>query len=249
MTKTNIFIRLALICAGFLAVGVGASFAFAPFIEDTITLMMIIKWVTVVYVIGLVYWFKVSSEIGLTSKSNWKSLVLYWPIALIALLSMSGGWNSNEVSLIIQIALLAIAVAITEEVIFRGFFFHYLRKLTPGLIVLISSLAFGGMHLAGLFANIPVDVVLAQAYAAAGWGMVVGNAKARYAGLAIPIFAHAVFDFAALGARGSVEALLVYDPNITFGMLFAGTIFWGWGIWLLFIGKRRNSFLKLSSES
>jgi len=151
--------------------------------------------------------------------------------------------------LVTQIALLAIAVGITEEVIFRGFFFHYLRKLTPVSVVLISSLAFGSMHFAGLFANIPVEVVLAQVYFAAGWGTVVGNAKARYAGLAIPIFAHAAFDFATLGAKGGVQELLVYDPQITFGMLFAGTIMWAWGIWLLVSGKRHNSFLARTPAS
>lgn len=249
MTNTNMFFRLLLICIGFFVVNRGASLALAPFIEETLTLMMISKWVTVIYVIGLACWLKLSSEIGLTFEGNWKSLVLYWPIALVMLLSMAGGWNSNEASLVIQIALLAIAVGINEEVIFRGFFFHYLRKLTPVSTVLISSLAFGLMHFAGLFANIPVDIVMAQVYFAAGFGTIIGNAKARYAGLAIPIFAHAVFDFAAIGAKGGVQELLVYDPTITFGLLFAGTIMWVWGIWLLFYGKRRNSFRALTPTS
>lgn len=249
MTKTNIAIRLILICIGFFVVSKGASIAFNMVVEDPLTSMMLTKWVTVVYVVGLVYWLKISSEVGLTFDRSLKTLSLYWPVALIAILSLAGGWQSTEVSLLINIALLAIAVGIGEEVIFRGFFFYYLRQMQPVSIILISSIAFGFMHLPGIFANIPTDVVLAQVYFAAGIGMVFGNARARFRCLTIPIFVHAAFDFVALGAKGSIEEMLVYDEQIVFGMLFAGTITWAWGIWLLFVGKRRNSFAQLAAES
>lgn len=249
MTKTNIFFRLLLICVGFFVINKGVAVAIGPYVEDTLTLMVISKWVMVFLVIGLAWRLKLFSEIGLTPGWSWKSLVLCWPIALIMLLSLGGGWNSNEVSLILLVAALALAASLTEETIFRGFFFHYLRNFSPVLIILVSSLAFGSMHLAGLFTDIPVDVVFAQVYFAAGFGAVLGNARARYAGLAVPFFVHAIFDFVTLGAKGGLQELLVYDSTITFGMLFAGTIMWVWAIWLLFIGKRRNSFRAIKPAS
>lgn len=255
MTKTNITIRLMLIILGFFAVSKGASLTINPLIEDPLTSLMLIKWVTAVYVIGLAYWLKISSKIGLTYEKNWKSLGLYWPIALLAVFSLANGWNSTEISLLLTVALFAIAVGIGEEVIFRGFFFHYLREMKPVSIILISSLAFGAIHLGWLFKGVPLEVVLVQVYFAVGVGVIFGNAKARFGGLAIPIFVHAALDFVALGAKGSVEEVLsidekpAYDEQIIFGMLFAGTIVWAWGIWLLYIGKRRNNFIQFSPES
>ena len=101
----------------------------------------------------------------------------------------------------------------------------------------------------GFLAQLPTEVVLAQVYFAAGSGMILGNAKARYGALSVPIFVHAAFDFAALGAKGGIQEMLVFDQQIVFGMLIGGTILWAWGLWLLYIGKRRNSFIKLSTES
>ena len=247
MTKANIFYRLAFIYVSFLIVGKLATYFLHPIIGDPLTLMMVVKWILVAYVLGLAYHFNLFSEIGLRQKGNWKSLILYWPIWLIVLLSLAGGWQSTDPMLVINIALFVIAVGITEEVIFRGFFFHYLKKLQPSLVILISSIAFGSMHMMGFLAQFPTELVLAQVYFAAGSGMILGNAKARYGALSVPIFVHAAFDFAALGAKGGIQEF-VYDEQIVFGMLFGGTILWAWGIWLLYIGKRRNSFLKLSTE-
>ena len=249
MTKTYIFIRLTLIYLGFLAVGKGASTAFNPIVEDPLTSMMLIKWATAVYVLGLVYWLKLSSQVGLTFERSWKSLGLYWPIGLLAVLSLANGWHSTEVGQLITIALIVIAVGIGEEVIFRGFFFHYLRHMQPVSIILISSLAFGAIHLLWVFKGVPTEVVLAWFYMATGYGIILGNAKARFGGLIIPIFVHAAFDFVALGSKGEVQEVIAYDPKILYGMLFAGTIMWAWGIWLLYVGKKRNSFIQLSPKS
>ncbi len=249
ITKKNIFYRLAFIYVSFLIVNNLATYLLKPFIGDPLTLMTVTKWICVLYVLGLAYHFNLFTEIGFRQKGNWKSLILYWPIWLIALLSLAGGWQSTDPMLVINIALFVIAVGITEEVIFRGFFFHYLKAFKPSLVILISSIAFGSMHMMGFLAQLPTELVLAQVYFAAGVGMILGNDKARHGALSVPIFVHAAFDFAALGAKGGIQEMLVFDQQIVFGMLIGGTILWAWGLWLLYIGKRRNSFIKLSTES
>ena len=244
VSKTSIAIRLAFIYVSFLIVNKSATYLGKPFIGDPLTLMMVAKWICVPYVLGLAYYLKLFSEIGLRQKGHWKSLILYWPIWLVALLSLAGGWQATDPMLVINILLFVIAVGITEEVIFRGFFFHYLRVLQPGVVILISSAAFGSMHLMGFFAQFPTGLVLAQVYFAAGFGMILGNDRARHGALSVPIFVHAAFDFAAMGAKGGLQEMLVHDPQIVLGMLIGGTMLWAWGLWLIYIGKRRNSFIK-----
>ena len=173
-------------------------------------------------------------------KVNWRTLRLYWPIALIALLTLAGGITETSTSTLIKIAFLSLAVGIGEELMFRGLVFYWFDSVSLRKRILISAFAFGGMHLFGLFSNIDAAVILAQVYFAASLGVIFAYARSQDYSILLPILVHALFDFVAIGGKGGVSETFT-DDKILFGLLFAGTIAWGWSGYLLWKASEKNN--------
>jgi membrane protease YdiL (CAAX protease family) len=106
--------------------------------------------------IGAVLSRRMHRQAGLVAQVNWRTLPLYWPIALILGLIWLGPLTLPSVTDAAKILVLCVAVGISEELMFRGLVFHWFRKLPVRYLLLASAGSFGAMHLAGFITEIHV---------------------------------------------------------------------------------------------
>ncbi len=192
------------------------------------------KWLLAILVLGAVLGAGLRRQAGLAAQVNWRTLPLYWPMALLLCLLWLGPASPPSVTDAAKILVFCVAVAISEELMFRGLLFHWFRLWPTRGVVLVSASAFGAMHLAGLFTEIHPAVILSQAYFAFALGLIFAGARARDVSILLPIAVHAVFDIFALSAKGgSVSKTFENVEQAVTGMLFAGTIALVWGLVLL----------------
>jgi membrane protease YdiL (CAAX protease family) len=191
------------------------------------------KGAFVILLLGAVVSAGLRRQAGLVARVNWRTLPLYWPMALILGLIWLGSQNPPGPTDAAKILIFCLAVGISEELMFRGLVFHWFRKMPAQGVVLVSASAFGVMHLAGLATEIHPAVILSQAYFAFAVGLIFANARARDVSILLPIAVHAGFDFLAVSARGSVSQTFENVEQMVAGMLIAGTIALAWGLFLL----------------
>jgi membrane protease YdiL (CAAX protease family) len=191
------------------------------------------KGVFAILLLGAVVGAGLHRQAGLVAQVNWRTLPLYWPMALILGLIWLGSPNPPSATDAAKILVFCLAVGINEELIFRGLVFHWFRRLSVRGVLLVSAGSFGAMHLAGFITEIHPAVILSQVYFAFAVGLVIANARARDVSIMLPIAVHAVFDFLAVSAKGSVSQTFENVEQMVFGMLFAGTIALAWGLFLL----------------
>ena len=198
------------------------------------------KWLLAILLLGAVLSAGLRRQAGLVAQVNWRTLPLYWPMALIVGLIWLGSESSPSVIDAARILAFCVAVGISEELMFRGLVFHWFRGLSPRSLVLVSASSFGAMHLAGLGTEMHPAVVFSQAYFAFALGVIFAGARARDVSILLPIAVHAVFDFLAISARGSVSQTFENVEQMVTGMLFAGTIALAWGLFLLWRLKAKD---------
>ncbi len=191
------------------------------------------KWLLAILLLGAVLSTGLRRQAGLVAQVNWRTLPLYWPMALILGLIWLGSENLPSVTDAAKILVFCVAVGIAEELMFRGLVFHWFRRLPLRYLVLVSASSFGAMHLVGLGSEIHPAVILSQAYFAFALGVIFAGARARDVSILLPIAVHAGFDFFAISAKGSVSQTFENVEQMVTGMLFAGTIALVWGLFLL----------------
>lgn len=216
-----------------------------PFLEPITGMgfMMINKTIFAAGLLILVYGLKLQRQCGLVLKANWRTLPLYWPMALIAGLTLASGINTDTSGSMLAIIFVTVLVgSFGEELMFRGLVFHWFRDLSVRKRILISAFSFGGLHLLG--AGIDFEIILAQVYFAAGLGLVWGYARARDYSIMIPIMTHVIFNLIAIGSKGGVvEGASSAPPEqVVIGVLAVGTIGWAWGGFLLWKAGRKSDF-------
>ena len=215
--------------------------------------MMINKTIFAVGLLILVYALKLQRQCGLVFKANWRTLPLYWPMALIAGLTLTSGINTDTSGSMLAIIFVTVIVgSFGEELMFRGLVFHWFRDLSVRKQILISAFSFGGLHLLGLFSGIDPAIILAQVYLAAGFGLIFGYARARDYSIMIPIMIHVIFNLITLGSKGGVVEAASAAPTeqVVVGMLAVGTLSWAWGGFLLWKAGKKSDFASpLSSIS
>ena len=204
--------------------------------------------ITLLFAVGLlvfVYRLKIQWPCGLILKANWRTLPLYWPMALIAGLTLTSGINTDTSgSMFAIIFLTVLAGSFGEELMFRGLVFHWFRDVSVRKQILISAFAFGGLHLLGLASTIDPVIILAQVNFAASFGVIFGYARARDYSIMIPILIHVIFNLITLGSKGGVEeaASTASTEQMVIGMLAISTISWAWGGFLLWNAGREKYF-------
>ncbi len=99
---------------------------------------------------------------------------------------------------------------ILEELVFRGVTYGLLEKagLKPGLIILISSLLFGAIHL-----------ILVQVLYAAFFGMFLGFLRYKYRSIKITIVTHILFNFTGTYISSFIEPVIYILGGISMFVL------------------------------
>jgi membrane protease YdiL (CAAX protease family) len=213
--------------------------------------MMINKVIFAAGLLIFVYTLKIQRQCGLVLKANWRTLPLYWPMAVIAGATLTTGINTDTSGSMFAILFMTVLAGIfIEELMFRGLVFHWFREVSVRKQILISAFTFGGLHLLGLRTNIDPTIIFAQVYFVAGLGITVAYARARDYSIMLPIMVHFVFDFITIGSKGGVEnaAATATPEQMVVGILAVGTIAWVWGGFLLWKAGKNNNFASLSSN-
>ncbi|HVJ52365.1 MAG TPA: CPBP family intramembrane glutamic endopeptidase [Aliidongia sp.] len=159
-----------------------------------------------------------------------RGLKLLWPIWLgTAAALIQGVANPDPVRLLGWLAVAA-AVAFGEEGIFRGIVIAALRPQRQRRAAWISATLFGVVHLAGLASPLDPRIVVLQAIAAGGLGLVLAGTRLLTGSIWPGLLAHAALDFFGLiAADGVVDAMPDSAEEYVF-LLATAAISIGWGL-------------------
>lgn len=132
-----------------------------------------------------------------------------------------------------------ILIGVSEEGLFRGILYKALAGTNIWLRAAITSLAFGSVHLLGLWTEIDPAIVLAQSAFAASVGLVLFNVRLSAGSVWTAIFLHALFDATAILPSGGISEMLA-DPAVLVPRMLAVTaVFLVWGLGSLFFLSRK----------
>lgn len=168
-------------------------------------------------------------EIGITMPIAWRpALVPSIAVALLLGLALVGGLP--DATTLFLLALNTAFVGLSEELMFRGVLLGALLGRTGvRRAVILSAIAFGGVHsLNGLITG-EIGSALAQSLIAIGMGCWAASLRLRTGSLLAPVVLHGLWDLALLSvivAGASVELTLVVSVSaIGFAV---GLGVWGW---------------------
>ena len=126
--------------------------------------------------------------------------------------------------------LISLLVAINEETLFRGLMLRGLMKsLRPMTAVVLSSLAFGGLHFLNMEAGGAPEFVAAQMVSAAGFGCVASAITLRSGSILPALLFHFLMDAVGLAALGGFEEAL-QAAEYAVSMAISGAILMVWGL-------------------
>ncbi|NVJ99814.1 MAG: CPBP family intramembrane metalloprotease [Alphaproteobacteria bacterium] len=239
--------KIALIAGGtlllFLVWGAGVNAVLrelAPDI-DMLAKMLISKGSLAMVMLAAMWRFGGLSYFGMTRGKDWWFMVPALPFILMTLMVLMNPEAAFGLPATAMMgwALVALAVGISEEAMFRGILWRAVED--RGLLVtsLVTSLLFGAVHLSGLMTDIPAEIILSQAVFAAGVGMMFAAVRQVGGSLLAPIFFHWIFDAAAIIAAGGVREL--FDDTMSPArLLVPGMIFFIWGLGAILLIRRRQ---------
>lgn len=155
---------------------------------------------------------------------------MLWPIWFDALVPLTQGPAEDSALYLVGWGAVSLAVGIGEEGLFRGVIMGGLGLDRPRRAIIVSSVLFGAIHLAGLLSPIDYRLVLAQAASVVGLGLILGAVRIRAASIWPCVIVHAVLDFCGIAAGGGVVEAMQYSDDAVFSMLGAGGVALAWGL-------------------
>ena len=126
----------------------------------------------IVYKIGLavlllvgVILTRATKEVGTSLHLNVAVVKYLWLFGVFACVQIAVNGFNVDSTMFVKYLVLAIAIGVIEEVVFRGILFNFLRDRTPIKIVLISAAAFASIHLVNLSGGMSPLFVALQVFA------------------------------------------------------------------------------------
>ncbi|GGF28445.1 hypothetical protein GCM10011611_38110 [Aliidongia dinghuensis] len=169
---------------------------------------------------------RTSGFMGPLAISRWW---LLWPIWFDAAVPLTQGLAEDSPRYLAGWAAVSLAVGFGEEGLFRGVLMPQLGLDRPRRAIIVSSVLFGAIHLAGLLSPIDSRLVLAQAASVVGLGLILGAVRIRTRSLWPCMIVHAVLDFCGIASGGGVVEAMQYSDEALFSMLGAGAVAFAWG--------------------
>lgn len=200
--------------------------------------MLFIRTVALLLVLaiarGMGHW----EALGFRGPLRPASLAYGVPLFLLAAAPLSSGTPVAGLGmLLLWAAMIAIGVTV-EEVLCRGLLWDALEAKGLWRTAVVTSMAFGSMHLLGLGGSIPATVVLSQAVFAFGTGFTFAAVRVASGNVWAPTLAHFVFNYPALVAAGGIAS--TFQPGTEVRMLSAGVVLGLVGVGLMAVAKRRH---------
>jgi membrane protease YdiL (CAAX protease family) len=192
---------------------------------------------------GIGHW----DDLGFRRPFRPASLLYCLPLMLLAAAPLSSGAPVSGIGTLALWALM-IAVGVTiEEVLCRGSLWSAVEEKGIWRATVITSVAFGSLHLLGLTGSIPASVILSQAFFAFGTGFIFAAVRIASGNVWAPIAAHFAFNYPALVANGGIAS--TFQPG-TEKMILSGGVFVGLvGIGMVAVAKRRHDKADLAHTS
>jgi len=157
-------------------------------------------------------------------RSAWWGL----PLLLLAGLMLAASRDlDTSLAMVVGVAAMVLGGSLTEEIIFRGTLWEGLAGLGPWARSLVTSLAFGSIHLLGIATGIPATVIMAQAVFAFGTGLILAGVRLSAGSIWTVVLLHVGFNFPALWAGGGVEG--TFTPGVETRLVTVGAIVALWG--------------------
>ena len=183
---------------------------------------------------GIGHW----DSLGFRRPFRPESLLYSLPLMLFAAAPLSSGIPVSGFGPLVSWALL-IAIGVTiEEVLCRGSLWNALEEKGIWRTTVVTSVAFGSIHLLGLTGSIPASVILSQAVFAFGTGFIFAAVRIASGNVWAPIAAHFAFNYPALVANGGITS--TFQPGVEKMMLSGGVVVGLVGIGLVAVAKRRH---------
>jgi len=166
---------------------------------------------------------RTSKEVGISLSMNVRLIKQLWLFGLFACVQISVyGFNVNA-TIFTKYLVLALAIGVIEELVFRGILFNLLKNKTQIKIVLISASAFASIHLLNLLSGMSPVFVGLQIFAALSIGLMLGVVRIKDTSIWIVVIAHALINFATFVSVGlenpklnTTEVLMWLVPSIAF---------------------------------
>lgn len=190
-------------------------------------------------VIGIIFLCKLGwwREAGYTRMVKIRDLPLLALPFIVSLLSFSDGITVTTPLAVIGFALFAFLIGFTEETFFRGLMLSGLLSRGIYRAILLSSFLFAAPHILNIFAGLwDPSFAVADTIAAFGIGVTFAALRIRTGSIWPAIGLHAVTDFSALLALGTIEVSTQSQGSLA-GTVLIGIILTGYG---LFIVSRKN---------
>lgn len=213
-----------------------------PLELNQVALMLVTKGLLAVLMVGAMWHFGGWRYFGMAGCKSWWFLLPSLPFILLTLGLLLNPEASFGLSAgaMLGWSLVSLFVGISEEALFRGILW---RAAEPrGLLItsLVTSLLFGAVHLSGLLAGYPWQIIASQAVFATGVGMMFAAVRIVSGSLAVPILLHTIFDAAAIIAAGGVREM--FDETMTpERLLIPGIAFFLWGLACILVIRWRHA--------
>jgi membrane protease YdiL (CAAX protease family) len=199
---------------------------------------LFIKTVGLLLVLGVARGIGHWNSLGFRGPFRPASLLYSLPFVLLAAAPLSSGAPlSGFGTLVLWAVMIGIGVTI-EEVLCRGSLWNALEEKGIWRTAVITSVAFGSIHLLGLTGSIPASVILSQAVFACGSGFTFAAVRIASGNVWAPIVAHFAFNYPALVAAGGISS--TFQPGTEMRMLSAGVVVGLVGVGLVAVAKRRH---------
>ncbi|MEE2526025.1 type II CAAX endopeptidase family protein [Hyphobacterium sp. HN65] len=212
--------------------------------SNPLLLYLFIKGVFAGFIILLAILFGRLEAVGFRRPAGLSSLVYGTPVIALSLLLAS---QMLQTGLVVSLAvaagwaLMALFVSIGEETVFRGLLYRLMAPLGYWATAIVTSSAFGAIHLLGLFSPLPDALIYAQCIFAASVGLVLFTVRTAGGSLWTVLFLHWFIDAAAFVSAGGVNPALANADEAIPRFLLGAAIMLAWGLPAAVIQKRRLS--------
>jgi membrane protease YdiL (CAAX protease family) len=167
-----------------------------------------------------------TKEVGTSLNLNVGVIKYLWLFGVFACIQIGVNGFNVDSTMFIKYLILAIAIGVIEEVIFRGILFNMLKGRSQIKIVLISASAFASIHLVNLFGGMNPWFVVLQIFAAFSIGLMLGVARLKDTTIWMIVIAHTLINFSAFVSVGlgnpelnTSEVIMWVIPSLAFFLM------------------------------
>jgi membrane protease YdiL (CAAX protease family) len=169
---------------------------------------------------------RTTREVGTSLNLNIGVIRYLWLFGVFACVQIGvNGFNVDSI-MFIKYLVLAIAIGVIEEVVFRGILFSMLKGRSKIKIVLISASVFASIHFVNFFGGMSPWFVALQVFAAFSIGLMLGVARIKDTTIWMVVIAHTLINFSTFVSVGlgnpelnTAEVLMWVIPSLAFFLM------------------------------